>query len=321
MRNQKKGNIFVCMKQKVALVLSGGGARGIAHIGVIEELEKQGYEITSIAGTSMGSLVGGVYALGKIEPFKTWICTLDRRKIFSLVDFALSKQGMIKGDRVLKKMKDFIPDTNIEDLSIPYVAVAADLLHKEEIAFSEGSIYEAIRASIAIPTVLTPVRTADRLLVDGGVMNNIPINRVKRIPGDLLVVVNVNANIPVSSPQISIEEGQKTHSTHQNKLKEFYNHLSKINPLGHDERLGYFTLITKTLDLMTDHMAQMTLSRFTPDILINVSRESCTMYDFYKAEEMVEIGRQAARDSIGAYKCKKTTYEKIKPGNQRSEDH
>ena len=149
LRNQKKGNIFIRMKQNVALVLSGGGARGIAHIGVIEELERQNFEITSIAGTSMGSLVGGVYALGKIEVFKNWICTLDKRKVFSLVDFALSKQGMIKGDRVLKKMKDFIPDTNIEELSIPYVAVAADLLHREEIAFSEGSIYEAIRASIS----------------------------------------------------------------------------------------------------------------------------------------------------------------------------
>ncbi|MCK5138137.1 MAG: patatin-like phospholipase family protein [Bacteroidales bacterium] len=295
------------MKQKVALVLSGGGARGIAHIGVIEELEKQDYEITSIAGTSMGSLVGGVYALRKLEEFKLWICTLDKRKVFSLVDFALSKQGMIKGDRVLKKMKDFIPDTNIEDLSIPYVAVAADLLHKEEVAFSDGSIYEAIRASISIPTVLTPVKTEDRLLVDGGVMNNIPINQVKRTAGDLLVVVNVNANIPTSSPQLSIEESKKTQSTYQNKRKEFYNHLKKINPLGHEEKLGYFTLITKTLDLMTDHMSQMTLSRFSPDILINVSRDSCTIYDFYKAEEMIEIGRQAALTSIGAYKSKNLT--------------
>ncbi len=293
------------MKQKVALVLSGGGARGIAHIGVIEELEKQGYEITSIAGTSMGSLVGGVYALGKMEEFKNWICTLDKRRIFSLVDFAISKQGLIKGDRVLKKMKDFIPDTNIEALKIPYVAVAADLLQREEVAFTEGSIYEAIRASISIPTVLTPVKTEDRLLVDGGVMNNIPISQVKRTTGDLLVVVNVNAYVPERSPHISMEESEKTQSTYQNKIKEFYNHLKKISPLGHDEKLGYFTLITKTLDLMTDHMAQLTLSQFSPDILINVSRDSCTMYDFYKAEGMVEIGRQAAHSSIEVYKSKK----------------
>ncbi len=295
------------MKQKVALVLSGGGARGIAHIGVIEELINQGFEITSIAGTSMGSLVGGVYAVGKLEEFKNWICTLDKRRVFSLVDFAVSKQGLIKGDRVLKKMKDFIPDTNIEELKIPYVAIAADLLQREEVAFSEGSIYEAIRASISIPTVMTPVKTEDKLMVDGGVMNNIPISHVKRTVGDLLVVVNVNAYIPKRSPHISIEVSEKTQSTYQNKITEFYNHLKKINPLGHDEKLGYFTLITKTLDLMTDHMAQMTLSRFSPDILINVSRDSCTLYDFYKAEEMVEIGRQAALTSIEAYKSKIST--------------
>lgn len=292
------------MKQKVALVLSGGGARGIAHIGVIEELEKLGYEITSIAGTSMGALVGGVYAVGKITAFKNWICALDKRKVFSLVDFALSKQGMIKGDRVLKKMKDFIPDTNIEELKIPYVAVAADLLQREEVAFSEGSIYEAIRASISIPTVMTPVKTEDKLMVDGGVMNNIPISHVKRTVGDLLVVVNVNAYIPKRSPHISIEVSEKTQSTYQSKITEFYTHLKKINPLGHDEKLGYFTLITKTLDLMTDHMTQLTLNTHSPDILINVSRDSCTLYDFYKAEAMVEIGRQAALTGIGPYKRK-----------------
>ena len=107
------------MKQKVALVLSGGGARGIAHIGVIEELERQGFEITSIAGTSMGAMVGGIYALGKMDEFREWSCSLDKRKVFSLVDFALSKQGLIKGDRVLNKMRDFIPDTHIEELPIP----------------------------------------------------------------------------------------------------------------------------------------------------------------------------------------------------------
>ena len=133
---------------------------------------------------------------------------------------------------------------------------------------------------------------------------SIPISQVKRTAGDLLVVVNVNAYIPESSPHISIVESTKSQSTYQNKIKEFYNHLRKINPLGHDENLGYFTLITKTLDLMTDHMAQMTLGMFSPDILINISRDSCTMYDFYKAVEMVEIGRQAARDSIETFKSK-----------------
>ncbi|MEA3463105.1 MAG: patatin-like phospholipase family protein, partial [Bacteroidota bacterium] len=135
-------------KQKVALVLSGGAARGIAHIGVIEELETRGYEITSIAGTSMGALIGGVYATGKMEELKEYLYTLDRSRVFRLVDFTLSKQGLIKGDRVLKKMKNYVPDMLIEDLAVPYAAVAVDLINKKEVIFRSGSLYHAIRASI-----------------------------------------------------------------------------------------------------------------------------------------------------------------------------
>lgn len=151
------------MKQKAALVLSGGGARGISHIGVIEELEKQGFEISSVSGASMGALVGGVHASGKLVELKNWLYDLDKMKVFSLVDFTLSAQGLVKGDRVLNKMKEFVADVNIEDLRIPYAAVAADIVNAKEVVFTNGSIYEAIRASIAIPTVLTPVKNRRRI--------------------------------------------------------------------------------------------------------------------------------------------------------------
>jgi len=288
-------------KQKVALVLSGGGARGIAHIGVIDELEKQGYEITSIAGTSMGSLVGGVYALGKIDEFRDWIYTLDKGKVFRLVDFTLSKQGLIKGDKVLNKMKDFIPDIQIEDLPLPYVAVAVDLLSKEEVIFREGSLYHAIRASIAIPSVLTPVKSDHKILVDGGVLNNIPLEHVHRIDGDLLIAVNVNANVPSHKPKVADEDDSKQLSGYQRKIKEFYGHLMRNPSVSREETLGYFSLLTRTLDLMTMHMADVALQYHSPDILINVSRESCNIYDFYKAEEMVETGRQMAISTLESY--------------------
>ncbi|RLD54901.1 MAG: hypothetical protein DRJ01_17410, partial [Bacteroidetes bacterium] len=145
--------------KNVALVLSGGGARGIAHIGVIEELEKQGFEIKSISGTSMGALVGGVYAVGKMQEYKNWIYTLDKFDVFKLVDFNVGIQGLIKGDRVFNKMKEFISDRNIEDLEIFYTAVAADIINNKEVVFTEGSVYNAVRASVAIPTVFTPVKT------------------------------------------------------------------------------------------------------------------------------------------------------------------
>jgi len=290
------------MKQKIALVLSGGGARGIAHIGVIEELVRQGYEINSIAGTSMGSMVGGVYALGKMEEFRDWMCSLDKRRVFSLVDFTLSRQGLVKGDKVLNKMRDFIPDTEIEHLPVPYVAVAVDLIHKKEVVFRSGSLYYAIRASIAIPSVLTPVKQKHSLLVDGGVLNNIPINHVHRSDGDLLVAVNVNADVPVYTPPATDQESLSKHSLYQDKIKDFYKHLLKRHPQeDENENLGYFSLLSRTIDLMTMQMADLTLQRHHPDILVQISHNSCTIFDFYKAEEMVETGRQVARATLQSY--------------------
>jgi len=289
------------MKQKVSLVLSGGGARGIAHIGAIEEIEKQGFEIFSVSGTSMGALVGGVYALGKMDEFKQWLFTLDKLKIFSLVDFTLSAQGLVKGDKLLNKMKEFISDANIEDLKIYYAAVAADIINKQEVVFIKGSIYNAIRASIAFPTVFTPVRTENGLLVDGGVINNMPISHAKRIPNDVLVAVNVNADIPVYKPVISIKESEAKQSVYQKKIKDFYRHLRKERPLNHEEKLGFFDLINRTLNLMSYRITQMSLENYSPDILIKISHDSCSMYDFYKAEELVEIGRHAAIEGLKEY--------------------
>jgi NTE family protein len=294
------------MKPPVTLVLSGGGARGIANIGVIEELERRGFEIVSVAGTSMGALVGGVYADGALDSFRDWMLSLDKRKVFSLVDFTLSRQGMVKGDRVFQKMKDFIPDTLIENLKIPYAAVAVDLIHKKEVVFREGSLFDAIRASVSIPSVLTPVKTKNGLLVDGGVLNNIPINHATRVPGDILVVCNVNATIPVRRPKISPEEDEKQKKAYQKKIEEFQLHLQKILPIGtsgkpahnHEEKMGYFNLIDKTISLMTDRMAQLSMKNFSPDLLVEVSHDSCGTFDFYKAGEMLEMGREAAAAAL-----------------------
>ena len=295
------------MKQKVALVLSGGGARGIAHIGVIEELVKNGFEISSISGTSMGAVVGGVYALGKMEEYKNWLYTLDKIKLFRLVDFSFTTQGLVKGDKLFNTIRTFIPDANIEDLSIPYAAVAADILNKTEVVFTKGSIIDAIRASMAIPTIFTPVKTENGLLIDGGIINNFPINHVKRTPGDILIAVDVNADVPVDKPTIAKVEPEAIFSIYHKKLIHFYNHLHIMHPsnreekLNGEEKLGYFNLINKAFSLMTYHITQMTLERYSPDILINVSRHCCGAFDFYKAKEMVEAGRHAAIKSLGAY--------------------
>lgn len=297
--------------KKIALVLSGGGARGIAHIGVIEEIQKRGYKITSIAGTSMGALVGGMYAAGEMQNFKKWICSLDKMKVFSLVDFTFSTHGLVRGDKVLNAIKSFVPDTNIEDLKIDYSATAADIENHREIVYRSGSIYEAIRASIAIPMVIKPVIKDNTIIVDGGVLNNLPISNVSRNNGDILVAVYVNANVPPVKLQISKKEDKQKKSVYLKKLNEFYEQLNVSNPKSKKEKLSYFTLLDKTYVSASLQMVQLTIEKYSPDILVNISRDTCGTYDFYKAEELVEIGRIAAIKSLDEFekenKVKKVT--------------
>ena len=284
--------------KKAALVLSGGGARGIAHIGVIEELEKQGYEISSVAGTSMGAMVGAVYAMGKLDEFKQWMLSVDRRMIFKMVDFSFSSQGLVKGDKILNAMQEFISDANIEDLKIPYSATACDLINEKEVVFRSGSIYEAIRASIAIPAVFTPVSTPTGLLVDGGVMNNIPVNNVARTEGDTLIVVNVNAHIPPQLIKQSKKESIEKENVYRRKIKDFQSHLKKHYPHEKKENLGYFNILDKTIALLMCQISQASLKKYSPDLIINISRETCGTYDFFRAEELIEIGRMAAKNTL-----------------------
>ena len=178
--------------KKVALALSSGGPRGFAYIGAIEELLSRGYEITSIAGSSAGSLVGGIYAAGGLEPFKEWLFALDPLKIMALMDVSLSRSYLVKGERIIEAIKQRVPEVNIEDLPIPYAAIATDLYTGEEVVFREGPLFNAIRASISLPSMFRPVKWEGRTLVDGGMVNTFPLNRVARTEGDILVGFNVN---------------------------------------------------------------------------------------------------------------------------------
>lgn len=282
-------------QKKIALVLSGGGARGIAHIGVIEELDRRGYTISSIAGTSMGAVVGGMYALGRLEDFKKWMLSLDKLKVFSLVDFSFSTQGLIKGDRVFDTLREFMDDEQIESLSIPFAAVAVDIRSKQEVVFDKGSLFKALRASVAIPTVVTPVEMGEGLLIDGGVLNNIPVNHVKRSENDRLIAVNVNADIGLEKSPIKKAQLEQAESDYKDKIKAFYEELRSIRGKDEeDDELSYFDLINKTISLMTHRIAQIVLEKHPPDVLIEISKQSAELFDFYRAAELIEVGRAAA---------------------------
>ena len=285
--------------KKISLVLSGGGARGIAHVGVLEEIEKQGYEIHSITGTSMGAVVGGIYAAGKIKEFKEWILDLNKIDIFKLVDFTLFNSGFIKGDKVFNELSTFIEDNQIQNLPIKFSATATDLVTRKEVLFTEGSLYNAMRASIAIPNVLTPVKNEGSILVDGGVVNNIPINHAQRIDNDLLIAVNVNANIPL--PEKKENEDNERQFYYQSLLKKFNISLDKLISNDKKNKLGYFDIMNNSFEIMREQLVKLSLENNPPDILIETPRDICNIYDFYKADELIEMGHKATIKSIKNY--------------------
>ena len=242
-------------KRRVALVLAGGGARGVAHIGAIEELERQGFEISAVAGTSMGALVGGVYASGYLEPFKEWMR-------------ALSTEGLVKGDRVMEAMKELVPDVQIERMPVPFAAVAADLLTGDEVVLDSGGLYDAIRASISIPSVFRPVHRDGRVLVDGGTVNPLPLNRVRREEGDLLVAVDVSARFGADSVRRA------------------------------NASLNYYKVLIASSQIMQQRITQLMCRLYKPDIMVGLPADSYGMFEFYRSEEILEAGRAATRAAL-----------------------
>jgi len=285
------------MKQSVSLVLSSGGSTGLAQIGVISELEKHGFQISSVAGSSIGSVIGGLYAMGKLPEYTAWVKTLDRKTILWLMDFTFSTYGLIKGVKAFDKMKTFIPDMNIEEMNISFVAVATDIINEKEVVFNSGSFYEAIRASIAIPTILTPVKYKDTILVDGAVLNPIPIEHVVRKNNDILVIVNLygDKKAGLEKPELS-EKNQN--SFNLNGLKKT---ISKLVISGDKRSLGYFSLMKATTLAMVHKIAKQNIEKFKPDILINIPYDSSDTFDFHKAEELIKIGEIAANEAISKY--------------------
>lgn len=293
------------MKKEVSLVLSSGGARGIAHIGVIEELLRRGYSIRAVSGTSMGALVGGVYAAGGMELYKEWLLTLDRMDVFSLVDFTFRGPGIVKGEKVLQEMKKIIPDKNIEDLRIPFAAVATDIINGKEVVFKTGSLYDAIRASISIPTVFTPFESNGVSFVDGGVVNPVPINCVSRAADDLLIVVDVNAKIPYKAILSKKEMAEEKKLQEDQRFKKYWHLLyGKINshlPKSEKDKLGYFNLINKTTSLMVHQLSALSIERGNPDILINIPHEAFGVFDFYKSAPIIQLGKDLAKNALDAF--------------------
>lgn len=291
------------MNKSVALVLSSGGARGYAHIGVIEELENQGFSIKSITGCSIGAVVGGIYASGGLNEFKKWACILERRDIFKLYDFVFSSRGLIRGERIFKQIESYIPDKNIEELSIPFKAIATDLNTQNEIVFSRGSLYRALRASSAIPAVVQPAEIDDLELLDGGILNPLPINLAEKKPEDIMVAVDVNAKIPLDASaktKLELDEDLKF-ANHLEKLakKWFSKNEQQFN--AESKKLGFFDLLMRSIDMMQDRITENILQNHPPDILVQIPRSTCGTFDYYKAEKLIEEGKNGVKKALKKY--------------------
>lgn len=279
------------VNKKVSLVLASGGARGVAHIGVIEELLRQGYEIQSIAGASMGALVGGLYAAGKLDEGKEILCNLDKKGILALADFSISSKGIVKGDKVVKELERILNGVTIEELSIPYIAVATDIINNKERVFDKGSLSHAIRASISIPAVFQPFEIDGIEYVDGGVLNPIPINRIKRPGNDILVAVDVNGAI--SKTEIAKED------------KPFsIKHLWEQESLFFltDKQINYVSLLLQSCRLMIQKISEMSVEKYQPDIVITLPINSYMPFQFDKSKEIIEVGKSLTIEALDKYR-------------------
>ena len=295
--------------QTVSLVLGSGGARGLAHIGVIQWLEEHGYQIESIAGASMGALVGGIHAAGQLGSYRDWVCALHRTDVLRFLDLSFQSGGLIKGDRIIDTLRRMVGDHVIEDLPIAFTAVATDIDRRREVWISQGPLFDAIRASIAVPTVFTPHRYMDMNLLDGGLLNPVPIAPTFRDFTDLTIAVNLNAEPtpgrapkePQTAPEPSAKEAATRDgddSLHARILQYLDSISDSLKPDDDEIRLGLFELVTSSFETMQNAIAAVKLAAYAPDVLINVPRDACAAHEFHRARELIALGRRLAADAI-----------------------
>ncbi len=299
--NVKKDSDMQKDKKTVSLVLGSGGARGYAHIGVIKILEEQGYEIRSISGSSMGALIGGLYAAGKLDVYKEWVLSLDFIDTLRLLDISLSNGGIVNIDTVYKKIEQMIGDIKIEDLPITYMAVASDIKNHKKIWFKEGKLIDAIRASIAIPTVFTPVIENDMILVDGGVLAPLPIASVSSDKTDMTIAVNLNANIQNTYKIERPKKDEKGQNELYKKTMQLVDQAKQAIGTGTSKEkqpIDIFYILNKSLDATQNIIVEYTIKEHQPDLMVEIPRDACESYEFDKAYEMIEIGKRATKKSL-----------------------
>ncbi|MGR6862086.1 patatin-like phospholipase family protein [Aliivibrio salmonicida] len=288
-------------KKTVSLVLGSGGARGLAHIGVIRWLEEHDFEIVSVSGCSIGTVIGGVYAAGKLDEFETWMRTVTKLDIVSLMDFNWGKGGLIKGDKVMNRLGHILGDLNIEDLAIPYTAVAADISNEKEVWLQKGSLLQAIRASISLPLYLMPIEFNGKTLIDGGVLNPVPIAPTFGDHSDITLAVNLAGELShklddFKEIQIDISENELEEDTSfHRKVSDYFGSLTaKTSRID----LGMYDIANQAFDAMQSTIARQKLAAYPPDITVEIARDACGTFEFERTAEMIDLGYERADHAL-----------------------
>ncbi|MFV2058991.1 MAG: patatin-like phospholipase family protein [Thiohalomonadales bacterium] len=281
-------------KKTVSLVLGSGGARGLAHIGVIHWLIENDYIIRSISGTSIGALIGGIYAAGKLDTYTHWAKALEKIDVIGLLDLSFRGTGLLKGERIIRIMKDMIGDVNIEDLPIAFTAIATDIQHQKEVWINRGPMFDAIRASIAVPTVFTPHEYMGMQLLDGSLVNPVPIAPTLNDKTDLTIAVNLSGKARNQS-DIKKQIVPVNGNGYKEKIKKFVSGLQPKQESGEVYDFTLYEIIAKSMDTMLTRITRLQLAAYTPDVLISIPVNAASIYEFYRANELIELGYQKTK--------------------------
>ena len=290
------------MKKKVQLVLGSGGARGIAHIGVIDRLIEDGYEIIEVYGCSMGSVIGGMYCAGFLPEYRDWLIRQTKSDIYGLFDITFSMQGFVKGERIFGVLEQITGKQQIETLPIPFTAIATDMLSRKEVHFTSGDLYKALRASTGIPGVFKPVADNNNLFVDGGVLNPLPVNLVKRRDDAIIVAVNLNGpNNEISHdsivPETSVSEEIEDESWEiVSKLRRYLSMTPK-DEIKQDREppppsFTMFEILDASYDATLDRLVDVMLQFYPADVVVQIPRSAAAVFEFYRAAELIDLGKK-----------------------------
>ncbi|MGF1879466.1 patatin-like phospholipase family protein [Vibrio splendidus] len=287
------------MAKTVSLVLGSGGARGLVHVGIIRWLIEHGYQIKSISGCSIGALIGGVYSAGKLDEFEEWVTSIDQSDMAMMLDFSWQSSGIFKGDKIIETLRGLIGEISIEDLPIPYTAVAANVAEEKEVWLQSGSLFDAIRASISLPLFFTPHVINGEVLIDGGVLNPVPIAPTFSDKTDFTLAVNLGGEpemlqqevIPVSLPT-------KESNLHE-KVVHFIDNLGSSVKSKMSFNFAAYDIANQAFDAMQSTIARQKLAAYPADITLEIPRNACGTLEFDRSQEMIDRGYHLAQTKLG----------------------